>query len=84
MTEDERKEWEEMMGVKLTYDEAFIFLNLPDDGRAVLVCTEWGHIYIDELYQDECGVYFEGNGAMDGIAAWMPLPEPYTAERSEE
>lgn len=84
MDEEERKEWEEMMGVKITDDEAFIYSNLPGDGMAVLVCTEWGHIYIDELYRDEYGVYFEENGDMDGIAAWMPLPDPYKAEVSDE
>ena len=82
MDDEERQEWKEIMGVELKDDEAFIYSNLPDDDTAVLVCTEWGHIYIDTLYRDEYGVYFEENGDMDRIAAWMPLPDPYKAVRS--
>lgn len=76
MTDDERKEWSERLGYDLDDDEAFIFGNLPDDGEEVFVSTQYGRVYIDTFCQDD-GCYFEENGDMDGIVAWMPLPAPY-------
>lgn len=75
MTEDERKEWSELLGYDVEYEDAFIYSNLPDDGQEVLVSTQYG-VYEDTFRQDE-ECYFEANGDMDGILAWMPLPEPY-------
>lgn len=75
MTEDERKEWSERLGYDIEYEEAYFYSNLPDDGQDVLVSTQYG-VYEDTFHQDE-GCYFEANGDMDGILAWMPLPEPY-------
>ena len=76
MTEDERTGWSERLGYDIEYEDAFIYSNLPDDGQEVLVCTSYGHVYIDTFYQDD-GCYFKDNGDMDGIVAWMPKPEPY-------
>ena len=70
-----RKEWSERLGYDIEYDEAFIYGNLPDDGQEVFVSTRYGRVYIDTFLQDD-GCYFEENGDMDGIVAWMPLPEP--------
>lgn len=76
MTEDERAEWSERLGYDIEYEDAYIYSNLPDDGQDVLVSTQYGRVYVDTFYQDE-GCYFEENGDMEGIVAWMPFPEPY-------
>lgn len=77
MDEEERREWSERLGYDIEYEEALIYTSqLPDDGQEVLVCTKYGHVYIDTFYNDD-GCYFENNGDMDGIVAWMPKPEPY-------
>lgn len=80
MTNDERIEWSEMIGYDIEYEDAFIYSNLPDDGEEVLVSSQCG-VYIDKFFNDEV-CYFEYNGDMDGIVAWMPLPEPYKGEES--
>lgn len=80
MTNDERIEWSERLGYNIEDEEAFIYANLPDDGQEVLVSTQYGNVCTDTLYQDEDGCYFEENGDMDGIVAWMPLPQPYNGE----
>jgi len=84
MDDEERKEWSERLGYDVEYEDAYIYSNLPDNGEEVLVCYSWGNIRIDTFYDDCEGAYFEENGDMDGIVAWMPLPKPYALERSEE
>ena len=74
MTEEERKEYDELVGGELTDDEAVIYCSpLPENGQEVLVCYKCGCFDIDTFYDDD-GCYFENNGDMDGIVAWMPLP----------
>lgn len=77
MDEDERKEWSEKLGYDLEDDEAVIYTSqLPDDGQEVLVYGRWGRIWIDKFENDpDYGCSFYENGGMDGIVAWMPLPE---------
>ena len=75
MDDEERKEWSEQLGYELDDNEAFIYSNLPEDGQEVLVASKYGTVYIDTFVQDE-GCYFEDNGDMDGIIAWMPRPDP--------
>ena len=82
MTEDERKEWSEKLGYDVEYNGAFIYSNLPDDGEDVIVCTQYNRVYIDTFCQDD-GCYFEECGDMDGIVAWMPLPEPWKGEEND-
>lgn len=78
MDEDERKEWSAKLGHKLEDDEAVIYMSpLPDDGQNVLICQRNGNIRMDTFVEDDYGCYFDEYGAMDGVAAWMPLPEPY-------
>lgn len=77
MDEEERKEWNERFGYTLDDEEAVIYSGCPDDGDEVIVCTSWGNVYIDTFYDGPDGCYFEDNGEMDGIVAWMPKPEPY-------
>ena len=81
MDEEERQEWSEKLGYDIEYEEAVIYSNLPDDGEEVLICYKWGHVCIDTFRQEEEGCYFEGGGDMDGVIAWMPLPEPYKGEQ---
>ena len=83
MDKEEVKEWSEKHGIDAEYFDPVLFSNLPDEGE-VLVCTKWGHVYIDTYCDDGDGGYFEENGEIDGIVAWMPLPKPYTLERGEE
>lgn len=76
MDADEIATWSENLGYEIPDDEAFMYGNLPEEGVEVLVCTLSGTIFIDTLCRD-VGCYFEEYGEMDGIVAWMPLPEPY-------
>ena len=82
MTEEEVRETEERWGIKLTIDERVCFdCQMPEDDQEILVCSNWGHIFLDrcELDPDD-GYALEENGDWDGIVAWMPLPEPYKEE----
>lgn len=84
MDEEERLEWSEKLGYDIEYEEAVIYEHLPDDGQEVLTCSRYGRIAIDTFENDNDGCYFEENGDMDGIIAWMPLPEPYKAESEDK
>ena len=78
MTEEERKEYSERLGYDIEYHEAVIYTSiLPEDGQKVLVCSKWGGIWVDTFENDpDYGVSLEENGDLDGVIAWMPLPEP--------
>lgn len=84
MDEEERREWSEKLGYDLEDSDAVIFTSLPDDGQTVLTSNRYGHVCVDIFCNDEDGCYFEDNGDMDGILAWMPLPEPYHEAKMEE
>lgn len=75
MDAEEREVWEVEMG-EIADEDAYLYCNLPEDGEEVLVCTQSGRVFIDTMCKDE-GCYFEDYGEMDGIVAWMSLPEPY-------
>lgn len=79
MDNEERLEWSEKLGYDIEYNEALIYTSqLPDDGQEVLTCDRYGNVKIDTFESDpDYGCYFDENGDMDGIVAWMPLPEPY-------
>lgn len=83
MTFVEKKDYAESIGWEIAEEDAFIYGNLPEDGKEVLVCTWYGHIYIDTLYSDDQGCYFEDAGDIEGVIAWMPLPEPYKEAKDE-
>jgi hypothetical protein len=87
MDDEERIEWSEKLGYDIANDdgEALIYTSqLPDDGQEVLVCG-YGRVWIDTFKSDpDYGCYFEENGEMDGIVAWMPLPKPYGERREDE
>lgn len=88
MDDEERIEWSEKLGYDIANDdgEALIFTSqLPDDGQEVLVCGRNGRVWIDIFMSDpDYGCYFEDNGDMDGIVAWMPLPKPYREKERED
>ena len=79
MDEEERVEWSEKLGYDIEYEEAVIYTSqLPDDGQEVLTCNRYGTVRIDKFENDpDYGCSFEENGDMDGIVAWMPLPNPW-------
>ena len=85
MDEEERKEWSEKLGYDIEYEDAVIYdSQLPDDGQEVLVCSMYGRMFVDKFENDpDYGCSFEENGDMDGIVAWMPLPEPYREDAAE-
>ena len=78
MDDEERKYYSEQYGYDLDDHEAVIYCcQIPEHGQEVLVCNEYGHIWLDTFDDDpDYGVGFETNGDMDGLVAWMPLPEP--------
>lgn len=85
MDEEERAEWSEKLGYDIEYEDAVIYTSqLPDDGQEVLTCSRWGNVRIDKFENDpDYGCFFEENGDMDGIVAWMPLPEPWRGESND-
>lgn len=85
MDEEERAEWSAKIGYDIEYEDAIIYTSqLPDDGEEVLTCDRYGNVRIDTFNDDpEYGCYFEDNGDMDGIVAWMPKPKPYKSPKEE-
>lgn len=78
MTEEEREHYREWSDV----EEYMIFdCELPEDGQEVLV-SHGGYVCVDTFCTDD-GCYFEGVD-IDDVDAWMPLPEPYEPQESEE
>lgn len=77
MDEEERKYYSEQYGYELDEHEAIIYCcQFPESGQEVLVCDKYGNVWIDTFDNDpDYGVGFETNGDMDGLVAWMPLPE---------
>lgn len=85
MDDEERKYYSEHYGYDLDDNEAVIYCcQLPENGQEVLVCNEYGHIWLDTFDDDpDYGVGFETNGDMDRLVAWMPLPKPYEPTEEE-
>ena len=62
-----------------TYNRFCMVENLPEYGEDVLV-TDGKNVWIDSFDEDD-GVYLSGTGSeIDGVIAWMPLPNPYKGE----
>ena len=81
MTHEEREYHRE----QLEYvDDAVIFnCPLPDDGQEVLI-TVYGETELDTFYNDNIdGCYFE-NRDIEDVKAWMPLPEPFKADKEND
>lgn len=78
-------EWNKLVFRKPNYEERelysanpydFIVENLPDYGEEVLV-TDGKHVWADSFDVDDF-VYLSGTDSeIDGVIAWMLLPEPY-------
>lgn len=59
---------------------------MPYDGQRILITTKGGFVELDECYSDDGCTFALDSGYdwVDDVVAWMPLPEPYTAEGSEK
>lgn len=81
-------EWNELVFRNLTpeeekeyanFDWSYMVENLPEYGEEVLV-TDGKSVWIDSFNEDDY-VYLSGtDGEIDGVIAWMPLPNPYKGE----
>lgn len=55
---------------------------LPDNDEEILVCSKFGHVFLDTFINDCDGCYLDsGYDFIEYALAWMPLPAPYNAER---
>jgi len=73
---EEHPEWDGILDCKL-----------PDDGQRILVSVSVrGHesVQYDEFYTDDGSYLDSGYEIGTEATAWMPLPEPYRGERTEE
>lgn len=62
-----------------TYDWFYMVENLPEYGEEVLV-TDGENVWIDSFDVDEY-IYLSGTDSeIDGVIAWMPLPNPFKGE----
>lgn len=85
---EKNPEWSELVFRNLTpeekedyanFDWSYMVENLPDYGEEVLV-TDGKNVWIDSFDEDDC-VYLSGTDTeIDGVTAWMPLPNPYKGE----
>ena len=79
LTEEEKEEHSEWDGI--------LDCKLPDDGQRILVSISVrGHesVQYDEFYTDDGSYLDSGYEIGTEAVAWMPLPEPYREERTEE
>ena len=80
MTEEEKQDYEEYFGDIFDRDDgeqAVMYCNLPGDGDEVLICTKYGHVFIDTFEHDGYTCFFTDCDDMNDVVAWMPLPKPY-------
>lgn len=84
MDSEEREYWEDQFGEELADEDAVMFdCPMPEDGQEILVSyRKW--INMDKCEIDGGCYGLEGNGDWEDVLAWMPLPEPYREERTEE
>ena len=79
LTREEKEEHPEWDGI--------LDCKLPDDGQRILVSVSVrGHesVQYDEFYTDDGSYLDSGYEIGTEATAWMPLPEPYREERTEE
>ena len=80
MTEEEKEHFFEYADSRC--DDTYTILDcpLPDDGQEVILSVN-GYVSTDIFCRDSAdGCYFESYD-IDDVNAWMPLPQPYKAER---
>lgn len=54
---------------------------LPDNDEEILVCSKFGHVFLDTFINDCDGCYLDsGYDFIEDALAWMPLPAPYNAD----
>lgn len=86
MTEEEVKEACEKFGVEEEiledWEKRVFTCHLPDDGQEILISVG-KYVHEDICSWDEYGCGLENNGDWDGVDAWMPKPEPYKKEGTE-
>ena len=75
LTEEEKEEYPDCT---FMYD-----CKLPEDGEEVLVTTWLGDTALDTFCRDD-GCYFENYCDEEDVIAWMPKPESYKKEGTEE
>lgn len=75
LTEEEKEEYPDCT---FMYD-----CKLPEDGEEVLVTTWLGDTALDTFCRDD-GCYFENYCDEGDVIAWMPKPESYKKEGTEE
>jgi len=85
---EKNPEWNELVFRNLTpeekeeyanFDWSYMVENLPDYGEEVLV-TDGKNVWIDSFDEDDY-VYLSGtDDEIDGVTAWMPLPNPYKGD----
>lgn len=73
MTEKEREELGFPKSIAYYLD-----CKMPDDGQEILV-TNGKFVWLDTCFEDDGYSLDSGNDWID-VTAWMPLPEPYSAE----
>ena len=79
LTKEEKEEHPEWDGI--------LDCKLPDDRQRILVSVSVrGHesVQYDEFYTDDGSYLDSGYEIGTEATAWMPLPEPYREERTEE
>ena len=85
---DKIPEWNELIFRNLTpeekeeyanFDWSYMVENLPDYGEEVLV-TNGKNIWVDSFDEDDCVYLSSTDSEIDGVTAWMPLPNPYKGE----
>lgn len=79
LTKEEKEEHPEWDGI--------LDCKLPDDGHRILVnVSVRGHesVQYDEFYTDDGSYLDSGYEIGTEATAWMPLPEPYREEMTEE
>lgn len=89
LTVKERIAFAEHYGVEYcdTSEEKAFDCPMPKDRQEILISTSWG-VVEDVADNDIDGEGFicyglDGNGDWDGVDAWMPKPEPYKKEGTE-
>lgn len=85
MTEEEKEfcvKWDIKEGILEDWEKRVFTCHLPDDGQEILISVgRYVHEDICSWDDDCCGL--ENNGDWDGVDAWMPKPEPYKKEGTE-
>jgi hypothetical protein len=78
MTEEEKQELD-------TDLEYILDCKLPDNDTEILVCSKFGHVFLDTFINDCDGCYLDsGYEFIEDAVAWMPLPTPYNAGKKVE